>query len=106
MKHLIKTYFINIVVIIFRSIFSFVNFVNHKETSTIGTQKIQVPEVTTTKVKSKSWHHVVKTIGEANAIKIINITAQASNLVSLSSFKSGQIVKNNDIVFTPDTQKL
>ena len=107
-KKLIKAFIIviAILVVIFGGIFGFASFVNGKKASAMATWKMQVPEVTATQAKSETWHPSVKTIGEAVAIQNVNVTAQASGLVSTISFEAGQMVKKGDVLFTLDTQQL
>ncbi|WP_192484469.1 MULTISPECIES: efflux RND transporter periplasmic adaptor subunit [Cysteiniphilum] len=107
-KKLIKAFIIviAILVVIFGGIFGFASFVNGKKASAMATWKMQAPEVTATAAKSETWYPSVKTIGEAVAIQNVNVTAQASGLVSTISFEAGQMVKKGDVLFTLDTEQL
>lgn len=107
-KKLIKAFIVVIVilVVIFGGIFGFASFVNGKKAAAMATWKMQAPEVTAAKAQSETWYPSVKTIGEAVAIQNVNVTAQASGLVSTISFDAGHMVKKGDVLFTLDTQQL
>ncbi|WP_116964157.1 efflux RND transporter periplasmic adaptor subunit [Fastidiosibacter lacustris] len=97
---------IAILVVVFGGIFGFAAFVNGKKAAAMATWKMQPPEVTATQAKAQTWYPTVKTIGEAVAIQNVNVTAQASGLVSSISFEAGQMVKKGQVLFTLDTQQL
>ena len=107
-KRHIKAFIIVIIllVVIFGGIFGFSYFVNVQKAKAMANWKVQPAEVNAVVVKISRWHPNIAATGDAVAIQSVNVTTQASGLISSISFDSGQMVKKNQLLFTLDTAEL
>lgn len=106
-KH-IKAFIIVVVllIVIFGGIFGFSYFVNAQKADAMAHWKVQPVEVNATTAKISQWQPTIQATGDAVAIQSVNVTTQASGLVSSIAFDSGEMVKQGQLLFTLDTSEL
>ncbi len=95
-----------IIVIIFAAIFGIPAYFKHQQ-ELIKAASIPPPQtVTAITTKASSWTPTINIPGNALAVQGIDVTAQASGLVTSISFSTGQMVKKDQELFRLNTQEL
>jgi len=94
------------IVIIFGLIFGFGQLVRSLISSGMASYTPQPVAVTSTFVEEKDWEPQINAIGEAQAVQSTQITSQSGGIVKTINFKSGQNVKQGDLLFSLDTSQL
>ncbi|MBY7734556.1 efflux RND transporter periplasmic adaptor subunit [Francisella philomiragia] len=92
--------------ILFGAIFGFAEFIQSMIKKGMASYVPQPVAVTSSVVEKTDWKQVINTIGEAQAIQSTEISSQSGGIVSEINFKSGQEVKEGDLLFKLDTSQL
>ena len=92
--------------ILFGSIFGFAELIQSMIKKGMASYVPQPVAVTSSVVEKTEWKQVINTIGEAQAIQSTEISSQSGGIVSEINFKSGQEVKEGDLLFKLDTSQL
>ncbi len=107
-KGLIKAFIIVglFLIVLFGGLFGFHAFVNSKIGTIMSTWKVQPAVITAATAKAETWNPYLESVGNAVAIESINVSAQASGLVSAIYFKSGETVQKGQKLFELDSTML
>ncbi len=95
-----------VLLVIFGSIFGFSAYINHEKTTAMSSFQRKPQEVSATTVKKESWQPTIDVTGKAHAIQQTNVTPQNSGIVQEIDFKSGDIVKQGDVLLKLRTNEL
>lgn len=95
-----------IALVIFGGTFGFSAYMSHEKAIAMKEYSPAPQVVTTAEVKTVDWQPNINLAGSAAAVQGIQVTAQASGLVSSISFQAGQIVKQGQELFRLNTQQL
>lgn len=92
-------------VLVFGGIFGFKWFVSTKITEFFDNMPVPAATVTSAKAKQASWAVTLSAVGTVQAVNGIAITSRASGNIAAIHFKSGQRVKQGDLLLNIDDKE-
>ncbi|MCF6808357.1 efflux RND transporter periplasmic adaptor subunit [Thiotrichales bacterium 19S9-12] len=93
-------------IVLFGGIFGFGHMVNSKKAEALATMIFPPTQVSAKAAEEQKWPVYIESVGTTAAINGVNVTSQLSGKVTKINFKSGQMVKEGDLLFKMDTKQL
>jgi membrane fusion protein, multidrug efflux system len=107
-KKLLSTFIVGFIAlfIIFGVIFGLRYFIDFQHKKKVSERVINPTPVSAVKAKSLDWTPYIESTGYIQSINGVNITSQVSGIVTSINFKSGDMVKKNDVLFEIEHNRL